>query len=80
MTAREHAERASRALAECERWGDEYAAADPMGRLEMEASGIAPRMAGLREAAKVHALTSLALLAVDGLLPVKLGAAPEDGR
>jgi hypothetical protein len=27
MTAREHAERASRALAECERWGDEYAAA-----------------------------------------------------
>jgi hypothetical protein len=48
-----------------------------MTRLELQAGGIAPRMSVLREAAKAHALTSLALMAADGLLPVRIGAAPE---
>lgn len=77
MTAREHAERASRALAKCEELSAAFEAADEGRRLEALARDLPAKSKALREVALAHALTSVALLAVDGLV---LSAGGESGE
>lgn len=67
MTAADHAQRASVMLENAEVLSDRYMGASEIDKLDMQVAGLGKQISGLRDAAQVHALTALALLAADGL-------------